>query len=354
MIKAGIIGGGGLVAREIMRILYNHPECKLTYVNSETFINKSVSSIHHALLGMYDNLIFKEFSLSEIEESCDMVFICKPHGESSSVVKDIFKLNCKIIDMGADFRLNEIKDFNFWYNGAKHHCPELLGSTIYGLPELYAMNIKNAKLIANPGCYATSIILGIAPLLKEKLIDPKSITISASSGISGAGREPKQGFNMFIDVYGNIKPYKLGTHPHIGEIEQEFKKISPDLGPITFSPQVVPLEYGIMSVIMANVNSEITENKIIESYNKFYNDCNFIRINKDRIPEIKDVAGSNFCAIGAKLDMHSNKLVIFSTLDNLIKGASGQAVQNMNIMFGLPETAGLKIDHNKRIYERKK
>ncbi|MBI5208122.1 MAG: N-acetyl-gamma-glutamyl-phosphate reductase, partial [Candidatus Firestonebacteria bacterium] len=335
MIHVGIIGAGSLVANEIIKILCNHPESKLTYVNSRTFLNKPLCSIDYTLHGKYDDLLFQEYSIKKIKKSCDVVFISRSHGESSPIVKDIFyNSSCKIIDLGADFRIKDNKHFEFWYHGAKHVCFELVKEAVYGLPELHGDKIKNARLVANPGCYATSIILAVAPLIANNFIDPLDINIVASSGISGAGREPKPGFNMFIDLYGNVKPYKIGIHPHIGEIEQELKCFSNNLGPITFIPQVVPLDRGIMSIITFKLTSEIEEDTITGIYNKFYSGCNFVKILKNRVPEIKDVVGTNICEINPVINKHSKKLTVFSTLDNLVKGAGGQAVQNMNIMFG--------------------
>ncbi len=340
MIRVGIIGGGGLVACEIMKILYNHPKSEVVYATSETFESKSISQIHTCLQDMYDDIFFQKYLPDAIKEACDVIFICRTHGESSSIVKDFINSNCKIIDMGADFRLHDINNFNFWYHGAKHSCPEMLNNAIYGLPELYSTKIKNARLIANPGCYATSIILAGAPILKSKLVNSNGINIVSCSGISGAGNQPRAGFNIFMDVYRNLKPYKIGVHPHIGEIEQELKNFSPDLGPLTFIPQVVPMDRGIMSILTFTVNPEITEEIIKNCYNNFYNGSSFIKI-KNSMPETKDVIGTNACLIYPKIDNHSNKLVVFSTLDNLIKGAAGQAVQNMNLMFNLSDSIGL-------------
>ncbi|MBI4650029.1 N-acetyl-gamma-glutamyl-phosphate reductase [Candidatus Desantisbacteria bacterium] len=320
MIKTGIVGGGSIVANEIMKIISIHPEAELIYVTSETSIGKPVSTVHNNLQGIYDDLLFSKYSADEISGTCDIVFICKSHGESSSYVKDLFDSDCKIIDMGGDFRLKDVSIFNFWYHGAKHACPEILNKAVYGLPELYKEKIKKTNLLANPGCYATSIILALAPLLKDNLINPNEIIICSSSGISGAGREPKPGFNMFMDVYRNVKPYKLGVHPHIGEIEQELKNFS----------------------VIVSVSTQISEEVILKCYENFYSECGFIQILKDRIPDVKDILGTNMCSINAKIDKHSSKLIIFSAIDNLIKGAAGQGVQNMNLMFGLPDTAGLE------------
>lgn len=341
MIKTGIVGGGSIVANEIMKIISVHPGAELCYVASETSTGKPVSSVHNNLQGIYDDLLFSKYSVDEISNTCDIIFICKSHGESSSFVKDFFNSGCKIIDMGGDFRLKDINNFNFWYHGAKHACPEILNKAVYGLPELYKEKIKKTNLVANPGCYATSIILALAPLLKVNLIKPNEITICSSSGISGAGREPKPGFNMFIDVYRNVKPYKIGVHPHIGEIEQELKNFSADFGPLTFVPQVVPFDRGILSNIIVSVSAQITEEIVLKCYENFYFECGFIQILKNRIPDVKDILGTNMCAINAKIDKHSSKLIIFSAIDNLIKGAAGQGVQNMNLMFGLSDTAGL-------------
>ncbi|MDO9516138.1 MAG: N-acetyl-gamma-glutamyl-phosphate reductase [Syntrophales bacterium] len=338
MLKVGIYGASGYTGQELLRLLIGHPDVDVVAITSRKFKGTPVSEVYPAFAGM-TNLKFVDSSPQQLVPSCDVVFLALPHGEAMLVAPVFVEAGVKVIDLSADFRLRDVSVFEAWYT--KHTAPDLLEKAVYGLPELYRDDIKGSNLVANPGCYPTSIILGLAPLLREGCIDPSSIIADSKSGVSGAGRDLQLG-SLFCEVNEGFKAYKVGSHRHTPEIEQELGRIANTAITVSFTPHLLPVNRGILSTIYADLKGKISQSEITDIYQKFYADEKFVRIcSADSLPNISSVRGSNFCDIGFVADGRTGRVVIISAIDNLVKGASGQAVQNMNLMYGLPEGAGL-------------
>ncbi len=340
MIKAGIVGVSGYGGIELFHILHSHPEVEINAVSSRTYKGLKIGEVYPHL-SQFD-YICKEYFPDEIARICDVVFTAVPHGgpamEYAIPIKNQGK---KLIDLSADFRINDKNTYEQYYK-TKHLNPELLKDAVYGLPEIHKNKIKNSWLIANPGCYPTGIILSLAPLLQKKIIDEGSIIIDSKSGVSGAGRTPKQNLH-YPELNEGLQAYSITNHRHTAEIEQELslflgKKIS-----VVFVPHLVPMTRGILSVVYAKIKKDLDLKKIVEIFKKFYNNHYFIRILENSLPNTKFVSGTNFVDISVNLAKDKKTLIIVSAIDNLIKGASGQAVQNMNLAFGLEETTGLLL-----------
>ncbi len=339
MIKAAVLGATGYTGTELIRLLSVHPDVELVLVSSESYDGKKVSEIHPQFKGQVE-LTLESMQIEEIPHSIDLVFCALPHGHSAAAGAALLKRGFRVVDLSADFRLKKSELYTNWY-GIKHPHTELLDSSVYGLPELYGQDIKSADLVANPGCYPTGIILGLAPLLKHKLIDLKSIIIDAKSGVSGAGRTPRQPFH-FPDCTENFKAYRIASHQHTPEIEQELSRLAGGDLQVTFTPHLVPMVRGILCTTYLTIEGSKSEEDLCNLYKNFYSSCPFVRIYEPPyLPETRFVRGSNYCDLALKLDNRTNRLIIVSVIDNLVKGASGQAVQNMNIMFGLSEKTGL-------------
>jgi N-acetyl-gamma-glutamyl-phosphate reductase len=352
-IKVGIVGATGLTGEKLIKLLLNHKFVELEILVSESNTGNSVEDAHKNLKGL-TNKKFDDLKLDKIVEKCDCVFLCKGHGEFIDRTSELVKLsekknkNLKIIDLSADFRLKNISDYSKWYKFS-HTASDLLQKSVYGLTELHHENIKKSNLVANPGCYPTAIILGVAPLFKNKLVNENKLFVNALSGVSGAGTKPNDR-NIAIQVLENIMPYKVCNHQHTPEIVQELNKLTGnnknEKVSVTFIPNIAPFKDGILAtsfVSLKPVTVNITPKTILEYiynlYKEFYKDSKFVRICKlGEYPEIKNVVHTNFCDIGLAIDETHSTLVVISAIDNLIKGASGQAIQNMNIMFGFDET----------------
>lgn len=341
MIKAAIIGATGYTGITLMDILLKHKDVEIKYVTSKSYAGKKFSEIYPKFQGLTD-LVCIEEDINKISKDVDVIFIALPHGIASGKINNDILKNSKVIDLGADFRLRDKSIYEKWYE-VQHKTQELLNEAIYGLCELNRQKIKKAKLIANPGCYTTASILALSPLVKHKLIDIESIIIDAKSGVSGAGRSLNIQ-NLYCETNENIKAYKVASHRHTVEIEQELtilndnKKIN-----LTFTPHLIPMNRGILATCYAKSKNKIDVNNLIDLYKKFYANEFFIRIkNSANDVETKFVANSNFVDIGISYDERTRNIIVTSAIDNLIKGASGQAVQNMNIMFNLDESEGLK------------
>lgn len=340
MITASILGATGYAGEELVRILSGHPNVKLVSVTSQNYIGQNIQDVFPNLSKGID-LKCEELDICNIAPKSDLIFLSLPHGYSTVHVKEIMKYSKKVIDMGADFRLDSKDIYEKWY-GVEHKSPELINESVYGLPEINKERIKTSNIIGNPGCYPTSIILGLAPALKNRLIDEESIIVDSKSGISGAGRAASVS-NLFTEINGNVKAYNIAKHRHIPEINQELSKLNGREVSITFTPHVVPMSRGILSTIYCKMEDSMGLDEIIKIYSDFYQESPFVRIKgKGVYPETKWVCGSNYCDIGFAIDEYSKRLIIVSVIDNLIKGAAGQAVQNMNLMFGFHETTGLK------------
>ncbi len=340
MVKIGIYGASGYTGQELLRLLLRHGGVEVTAVTSRRYAEKAVSDIYPVFSGMTD-LSFMDASPEDLAKGADMVFVALPHGASMEVTPRFLAAGKKVIDLSADFRLHDVAAYEKWYG--KRAAPEALGEAVYGIPELYRAAVKKARFVANPGCYPTSIILGLAPALKGKCIDTASIIADSKSGVSGAGREPRIG-SLFCEVDGGFKAYNIGKHRHTPEIEQELSLLAGQDVTISFTPHLLPVKRGILSTIYATLKTKTTVGELLEKYRAFYQDEQFVRIYKEgTFPDISSVAGSNFCDIGIAVDGRVNRVVIVSAIDNLMKGASGQALQNMNLMCGFAEDTGLTM-----------
>jgi len=339
MIKVGIAGASGYTGLELIRLLANHTKVKLSVLTSETYQNNSIADVFPSLNGIID--INLQSLDSQALQSCDVVFLALPHTAGMDLLPQLMESDCKVIDLSADYRLKNPDDYLEWYS-VTHTHPELLSQVVYGLPELNREKIKNAKGVANPGCYPTSVILALAPLLKTDWIDFESIISDSKSGISGAGRKTSI-TTHFAEANEGLTPYSLVNHRHTPEIEQELSNLAGKPIKISFSPHLIPMNRGMLSTIYINLTNKLNDEHLTEHYEKFYGNEFFVRIlDKGKFAKTQSVSGSNFCDIGIKLDNRVNRLVLTSAIDNLIKGASGQAIQNMNIMLGFEEKTGLQ------------
>jgi len=338
--KVAIFGASGYTGQELTRILLGHPEVKLVAVTSRRFAGLPVTDVFPALSGL-TSLKYKNATPTEISKVCDIVFLALPHGVSMKIAPEFIRAGKKVIDLSADYRLRDLKTYENWYG--KHSSAKLVKDAVYGIPELYRQKIKKTTIVANPGCYPTSIILGLAPALTKKLLDVSTIIADSASGVSGAGREPQTG-SLFCEVDGGFKAYKVGKHRHLPEIEQELNALAGKKFVISFTPHLLPVKRGILSTIYATLKKDITLPKLHFLYSSFYAKEKFVRICPAGIyPNISSVCGSNYCDIGLAVDLRTKKVIIIAAIDNLIKGAAGQAVQNMNIICGFKEDTGLQI-----------
>lgn len=337
--KAAIIGGTGYGSIELIRLINKHPYLEVGSVVSNSQSGSNFNEIYPHLTDIVDQQLEK-FEVDRLSEKNDVVFFATPSGVSSKLVQPLVDRGIKCIDLSGDFRLRSGDVYETWYK----HTPaeeKYLQQAIYGLSEIYPENIKTANLIANPGCYPTATSLGLIPVLKTNLADEKSIIIDAKSGVSGAGR----GLSLtahYSEINENLKAYKLGAHQHIPEIEQVLSDESGSPITITFTTHLVPMTRGIMCTMYVNLKEEISTKKVIDIYKQFYQESHFIRVRPEgNIPSTKEVAGSNYCDIGLHVDQRTNRLTIISVIDNLVKGAAGQAIQNLNLMNGWDERTGL-------------
>jgi N-acetyl-gamma-glutamyl-phosphate reductase len=341
MIRASIIGATGYSGIELVRILKKHPIVKISKIYTDSYKGRELDEIYPHLKN-HVKLIGDTFHLEDIDEETDVFFIALPHGHAMEIIPELLKKNKRVIDLGADFRIKNPDHYLKWYH-TNHSDKNLLKNSIYGLPELGNRDkISSASLIANPGCYPTAIILATLPLLKSKVIDFNSCIFDAKSGVSGAGRTINLN-SHFCEVNENISAYSIaGSHRHTPEIEEQFKNICNENIVIQFTPHLIPVTRGMHVTAYYNLKVNISEKEIHDLYCKFYENETFIRISaENKFPQIKNIKGTNYCDLGLKIDERTNRLVVISVIDNLIKGASGQAIQNMNLMFDLPESMGL-------------
>ena len=340
MLNVAIVGASGYTGLELIRILYRHPEVAVTCLTSEQSAGKRISDLFPTLRERCD-LVLENLEPVRAAEKADIIFTALPHKAAMEVVPTFLKLGKRVIDLSADYRLTDPAVYGAWYE--PHLNPALLKKAVYGLPEIRRAKIKGAKLVANPGCYPTSIILGLAPLLKKGMIDPGSIIADSASGVSGAGRSAKVD-SLYCEVNDGFKAYGVGgVHRHTPEIEQELSLLAGNELKITFTPHLVPMDRGILSTCYATPNKATTTEKLVTLYQEFYDGEPFVRVlPQGSLPSTAFVAGSNFCDIAPLVDSRTGRIIIVSAIDNLVKGASGQAVQNMNLVCGLPETMGLE------------
>jgi len=343
MIKASIIGATGYTGGELLEYLARHPRVQIKHCTSESCAGKSLFSVHEYLAGRpaggLENIVFEKLSVDAVSANSDVVFLCLPHGKSAAAAEKFLRKKVKVIDLSADFRLHSAALYEKWY-GVKHPCPGLLKDAIYGLPEINRKKISGADLVANPGCYATAITLGLMPLAKD-LLKPGSVIADAKSGVSGAGKKLEPMYH-FCQANENFLAYSVDKHRHSPEIEQTLSILAGAKVSITFVPHLLPVNRGILATIYVDLRRKISPETLWKTYARFYEDEPFVVLLPDgNFPDIKSVQRSNFCRIGVRMDERHNRAVIVSAIDNLGKGASSQAVQNMNLMFHLDETCGL-------------
>ncbi len=339
MLRVAIIGSSGYTGGELARLLCNHPEVSITAATSRQYDGKPLSEVYPHLRKRVD-IICRNHSVEEIAALSDFVFCAVPHKTAMDIVPQLIEAGKKVVDLSADFRLQDISVYEKWYQ--KHNAPELVGMAAYGLPELYREKIRNARLVANPGCYVTAITLALAPLLQNGCIDISSIIADAKSGTSGAGRGAAVA-TLFCEVTDGFRAYKVGgNHRHIPEIEQNLSLVAGKPVTISFTPHLLPVSRGILSTIYADLIGDVDEAKLHRLYHEMYDDEFFMRIlDHEQQPATQYVRGSNYCDIGLKIDSRTRRVVVTSAIDNIVKGASGQAVQNMNLMCGFAEETGL-------------
>ncbi len=341
MINIGIVGASGYTGAELARILVNHPQVRITVATSRQYAGLPLSEIFPHLRGRAD-LICENLPVEQLCKKADLFFTAVPHKTAMDLVPDLLSAGKRVIDLSADFRLRDLSVYEEWYQ--PHSSSHLLGEAVYGLPELYRSLIAGSRLVANPGCYPTSIILGLAPLLAAGAVLPETIIADSKSGTSGAGRSAQTG-TLFCEIHDGFRPYKVGrTHRHTPEIEQELSAVAGRPVKVTFTPHLLPISRGILSTVYASLAPGFDRNSIDELYRKKYQSEPFVRLlPEDAFPATQYVRGSNYCDISYKIDPAVNRIIIMTTIDNIVKGASGQAVQNMNIMCGFDETAGLDV-----------
>lgn len=339
MLKAGVMGATGYTGAELVRLLEDHPEVELTFVDSRSYEGMLLSDVYPNLRKKVDKRC-RSVEVEDVPKDTDVVFCALPHRVSQEKVIPLMNAGFRIVDFSADFRIRNGKTYEKWYQ-IEHMDHKALKKAVYGLPEWYVDEIRNANLVANPGCFPTSVLLPLLPLIKEKMVAVKTIIIDSKTGVSGAGRSPS-GVNVFSQVNENVKAYNIGGHRHTPEIEQEISLAAEKDLKVLFTPHLVPMDRGILSTIVLP-SDKLTHKEIKQCYEQYYGDKPFIRILEEGVlPETKAVRGSNYCDVGFKWESRSGNLVIVSAIDNLLKGSSSQAVQNMNLMFNLNEAAGIQ------------
>ena len=341
MIRAGIIGALGYGGGELVRLLSGHPGVELTYLSSELEKPLRMSDVLPNLRGFLDAEC-EVYDTKTAIERCDAIFVAQHAGWAAKRAREFLDAGLRVVDLSADFRLRSPQEYEKWY-GEAHPSPELIKEAVYGLPELYRDQIKQTKLVANPGCYPTGAILAMAPLLKERLIDPDTIVVDSKSGVSGAGRMGIKLDFHFPELNEGVKAYAVGAHRHTPEIEQELGRIAGRPVTISFTPHLIPVTRGILTTAYAGlISGDRTTEELVRMYREFYRTSPFVVVlDADEYPATKATFGGNYCHIGLKVDARTNRVVVISALDNLVKGMAGQAVQNMNLMFGLDERIAL-------------
>ena len=338
MVRVAIVGATGYAGAELVRILSGHPEAEITVLTSRQFAGVRFDEVYPAFAGQVD-LACEAYSAERVCDRCDVVFLALPHQLPMSFVPDILAREKKVIDLSADFRFNDASIYESTYQA--HTAKELLAEAVYGLSEVYTDQIKNATLIGNPGCYPTSVLLPLIPLLQKGLLDPASLVADSKSGVSGAGRSLALA-SHYCEVNESFKPYKAAVHRHNPEMDAILSREAQKAVSITFVPHLVPMTRGMLTTIYATPGVDLADKDVSDCYTAAYSQRPFVRLCANgRLPDTLHVRGTNYCDIGFKFDQRNNRLILVSAIDNLVKGAAGQAVQNMNIMIGCDETAGL-------------
>ena len=343
MIKVGIIGATGYAGNELVRLLLGHKDAEIVWLGSRSYIDQNYSDVYRNMFKLVDAKCMDD-NMEQLANEVDVIFTATPQGLCASLVNDEILSKTKIIDLSADFRLKDVNVYEQWYK-LEHKAPQYIDEAVYGLCEINRDKVsKDTRIIANPGCYTTTSILTLYPMVKEGIINPDTIIIDAKSGTSGAGRGAKVA-NLFCEVNESMKTYGVGTHRHTPEIEEQLGyACGRDDLKLIFTPHLVPMNRGILVTAYANLTKDVTYEDVKAAYDKYYDKEYFIRVlPKDVCPETRWVEGSNFVDIGFKIEPRTNRLIMMGALDNLVKGAAGQAVQNMNLLFGLPENEGLQL-----------
>ena len=341
MIRAGIIGATGYAGAELVRILLGHKDTEIRWFGSRSYIEQKYASIYQNFFQLVDAACMDD-NMEALADQVDVIFTATPQGLCASLVNEGILSKCKVIDLSADFRLKDVAVYEEWYK-ITHKAPQFLPEAVYGLCEINREKIRGSRLVANPGCYTTCSILTCYPLVKEGLIDPDTLIIDAKSGTSGAGRGAKTD-NLFCEVNENIKAYGVGTHRHTPEIEEQLGYACGRDIRLSFTPHLVPMNRGILVTAYASLTRPVSYEEVKAVYDKSYGKATFVRVlEKDVFPQTKWVEGSNYVDVNFKLDPRTNRVVLMGALDNLVKGAAGQAVQNMNLLFGCRENEGLDL-----------
>ena len=341
MIKVGIIGATGYAGGELVRILMGHKEAEIVWYGSRSYIDQKYADVYRNMFQIVDAKCMDD-NIEALADQVDVIFTATPQGFLASVINENILGKTKIVDLSADFRIKDVKVYEKWY-GIEHKSPQFIEEAVYGLCEVNRDKVKGARLIANPGCYTTCSILTAYPLAKEGIIDMRTLIVDAKSGTSGAGRGAKVP-NLFCEVNENMKAYGVASHRHTPEIEEQLGYASGENVTISFTPHLVPMNRGILATEYATLKKDVTGEEVKAIYDKYYADEKFVRVLGEGVcPETKWVEGSNYVDIGFKLDPRTKRIVMMGAIDNLVKGAAGQAVQNMNLLFGLPESEGLEL-----------
>lgn len=341
MIKVGIIGATGYAGGELVRLLLGHKEAEIEWYGSRSYVDQKYAKVYQNMFQLVDDRCLDD-NMEEMAKQVDVIFTATPQGLCASLVNDDILNKVKVIDLSADFRIKDAAVYEEWY-GIEHKAKQYLDEAVYGLCEINREAVKKARLVANPGCYPTCSILSIYPLLKERLIDPSTVIIDAKSGTSGAGRGAKVD-NLFCEVNENIKAYGVATHRHTPEIEQELSLAAGEPVTISFTPHLVPMQRGILVTAYASLKREVTWEEVKAVYDRYYDKERFVRVlDQDVCPQTRWVEGSNYVDVGFKIDPRTKRIIMMGAMDNLVKGAAGQAVQNMNLVFGLDEAEGLRM-----------
>ena len=341
MIRVGIIGATGYAGAELVRILLAHKEAEIVWYGSRSYIDQKYASIYQNFFQLVDAKCMED-NMEALAEQVDVIFTATPQGFCASIINEDILSKVKVIDLSADFRIKDVKIYEEWYK-IEHKSPQYIDEAVYGLCEINREDVKKARLVANPGCYTTCSILTCYPLVKEGLINPDTLIIDAKSGTSGAGRGAKID-NLFCEVNENMKAYGVASHRHTPEIEEQLGYACGKQVLLNFTPHLVPMNRGILVTAYANLTKDVSYEEVKAVYDKYYQNEKFVRVlEKDICPQTKWVEGSNYVDVNFKIDPRTHRVIMMGALDNLVKGAAGQAVQNMNLLFGLKESEGLEL-----------
>lgn len=341
MVRVGIIGATGYAGGELVRLLLGHKDVEIKWYGSRSYVDQAYASVYQNMFQLVDAKCLDD-NMEAMADQVDVIFTATPQGLCASLVNEEILKKVKIIDLSADFRIKDVSVYEKWY-GIEHKAPQYIEEAVYGLCEVNREKVKKARLVANPGCYPTCSFLSVYPCVKEGLIDPNTIIIDAKSGTSGAGRGAKVD-NLFCEVNENIKAYGVAGHRHTPEIEEQLRYAAGEPVLINFTPHLVPMQRGILVTAYASLKKDVTYEEVKAVYDKYYNDEFFVRVlNKDVCPQTRWVEGSNFVDVNFKIDPRTKRIIMMGAMDNLVKGAAGQAVQNMNLMFGFEEAEGLRM-----------